>query len=214
MKATMAGRGLFLTFEGGEGAGKTTQIGLLADRLRQAGLPLHTTREPGGTPLGEKIREILVTGDPASMNETTELLLMVAARSAHARAIEDHLTRGDWVLCDRFGDSSLAYQGYGRGLDTGWIRQLNAWSTHGLTPDLTILLDIDPTAGLGRTHNRHHGENRFEQEHHPFHRRVQEGFRQLAAEEPHRFRVLDATLSVALLAEKIWQEVSHVRPLL
>lgn len=203
------GQGIFITFEGGEGAGKSTQIRLLAQHLEQAGIPAWVTREPGGTPLAEKIRHILVTGDPSSMTATTELLLMVAARSAHVHHIRQHMARGVWVLCDRFGDSSLAYQGYGRGLDTQWIRQLNHWATQGLTPHITFLLDIDTTLGLTRAHQRQGGEDRFEQEQQAFHERVRQGFLQLAAEEPGRFHLLDASQPPESLAQHIWQEVTH-----
>ncbi|MBF0611133.1 MAG: dTMP kinase [Magnetococcales bacterium] len=203
----MATRGLFITFEGGEGAGKSSQVQLLAQRMGQSGWTTHTTREPGGTPLAEKIRQLLVSGSPTAMNGTTELLLMEAARSDHVNLIRQYMEAGVHVLCDRFGDSSLAYQGYGRGMDVDWIRQLNHQATGGLQPDLTFLLDVDEALGLGRSKGSHKGEDRFEQEKREFHQRVRQGFLNLAAASPERFRVVDGSQSLEAISQKIWQEV-------
>jgi len=200
-------RSLFITFEGGEGSGKTTQLALLRNRLERAGFPLFATREPGGTPLSEEIRKLLVTGQPERMGPTTELLLMVAARSDHVRRIRTALEQCETVLCDRFSDSSVVYQGAGRGLDAAWIRQLNTWATGGLEPDLTFLLDIDPERGLYRAGKVECTEKRFEQERMGFHRAIRAGFLELARQEAGRFRVLDASRSVDYLSDAIWKEV-------
>ena len=141
----------FVTFEGGEGCGKTTQIGLAATWLAEQGVPSLTTAEPGGTPLGRKIREILLNRGPWSIGAEAELLLFAAARAQHVReTIQPALAEGKLVLCDRFADATLAYQGFGRGLDIGFIRELNDFSACSLTPDRTILLDVPVATGLTR----------------------------------------------------------------
>ena len=145
-------RGRFITFEGGEGAGKSTQIRVLAAALERAGKTVCLTREPGGSGGAEQIRELLVTGDPDRWDAMTELLLLYAARKDHVRRlIEPALENGTWVLCDRFADSTMAYQGYGHGLDRSKIAALHKIVLGDLSPDLTIILDLDPEAGLART---------------------------------------------------------------
>jgi dTMP kinase len=192
--------GYFVTFEGGEGSGKTTQIKLAADWLTERGLPVVATAEPGGTPLGQKIREILLNRGAWTISAEAELFLFAAARAQHVReTLLPSLQRGDWVLCDRFADATYAYQGFGRGLSTGVVDSLNAFSALGLIPDLTILLDLPATIGLARAQSRAAGlradaaEDRFEQEELAFHERIRAGYLTLAAREPQRFRIIDGT---------------------
>ncbi|MBF0369008.1 MAG: dTMP kinase [Magnetococcales bacterium] len=185
-------QGKLITFEGGDGAGKSTQIRLVGDLLRQLGCEVVVTREPGGCDLAEKIRALLVTGEPGGMAPATELLLMEAARAEHvAQVIRPALEQGAWVLCDRFFDSTTAYQGYGRGMDLTWIDTLNRWATGDLIPDRTFYLDLDPEAGVSRSQGGE--ESRFEREGGAFHRRVREGFLNLAGRFPQRLRLIDAT---------------------
>ncbi len=200
------GETMFVTFEGGEGAGKTTQIARLASRLRAAGAAeVLTTREPGAGPLGEELRRLVLHPPQGVLvDPRAELLLMVADRAQHvARIIRPHLTTGGMVVCDRYTDSSLAYQGYGRGLALAEIEHLNAYATDGLTPDLTVLLDIDPAIGLLRQPER----TRMEAETLPFHRRVRAGFLALAARAPSRFLVVNAAHSEEAVEAAIWARV-------
>lgn len=197
----------FITFEGTEGCGKSTQIRLLADHLSQRGYRVCTTREPGGCRISDDIRRILL--DPASegMNPVTELMLYAAARAQHvAEVIRPAMKRGEIVLCDRFADATLTYQGYGRELDIEQIRSLNRMATDGLTPDLTILLDIPLETGLERAVDRNsldnNSEGRFEQEELAFHQRVRNGYLDLASKEE-RFRVVSAEGSIDDVAERI-----------
>ncbi|MBF0179329.1 MAG: dTMP kinase [Magnetococcales bacterium] len=196
----------FVTFEGGEGAGKSTQMRLLAERLQAGGARVTLTREPGGTLMAERIRALLVTGRPDDLDGRAELLLMLAARVEHVRGlIRPALARGEVVLCDRFADSTMAYQGFGRGMDLEWLALLNRFVLGDLLPERTLLLDIDPGAGLARAGRASGGENRFEQEKLSFHQRVRAGFLELAASQPGRFRVIDATGEVAAVAEAVWE---------
>jgi dTMP kinase len=198
--------GLFITFEGGEGSGKSTQIARLAERLRAGGRDPVVTREPGGTPLGEGIRALLL--DPARPPDAlTEALLMVAARAELvARVIRPALARGQVVLCDRYADSTLVYQGAGRGLDRALLRSLNEAATGGLTPDLTLLLDLDPAIGLSRRSAA--GEpNRLDREPEAFHARVRAAYLELSREEPARWVALDATLPSETLVLRIAETV-------
>ena len=207
----------FITFEGGEGSGKTTQINRLAERLTAMGETVTITREPGGCPLAEQIRQWLVSGQPEAIHEKTELLLLTAARIEHVRqVIQPALQRGGWVLCDRFFDSTLVYQGFGRGLDQAWIARLHQWALGPFTPALTVLLDVDPEVGLARSHQKQRGrtgssppETRFEMENLRFHQTVRSGFRTLAAGEPERFRVMDAAGRPGEIAERVWEVVRH-----
>jgi dTMP kinase len=193
---------VFITLEGGEGVGKTTQQALLALQLRQAGYPCLCTREPGGTALGRALREILLHGDP--LTPLAELFLYAADRAEHVqKCILPALAAGQVVVCDRFTDSTLAYQGYGRGLDLQQVRQLNHLATGGLQPHLTLWLDLPPEVGLARSGSC----DRLEQERLEFHRRVHQGFQALAAAEPQRIVRIDAEGSPLEVAARIWSVV-------
>ena len=199
-------RAKFITFEGGEGAGKSTQLRLLADRLRKENIAVEVTREPGGTPGAEAIRELLVRGDAARWTPMTEAFLHVAARTDHvARFIQPALNEGKWVLCDRFADSTVAYQGYGHGLDKSVIAQLNKMALSDVRPDLTLIFDIPVKEGLARSRkpSQLRGEDRYEKMDVGFHERIREGFLEIAAQEPQRCRVINATGSVEMVAEQI-----------
>jgi dTMP kinase len=201
---------VFITLEGGEGVGKTTQQALLALQLRQAGYPCLCTREPGGTALGRALREILLHGDP--LTPLAELFLYAADRAEHVqKCILPALAAGQVVVCDRFTDSTLAYQGYGRGLDLEKIRQLNHLATGGLQPHLTLWLDLPPEVGLARKASgplaRTGLADRLEQERLEFHRRVHQGFQTLAAAEPQRIVRIDAGGSPLEVAARIWSVV-------
>jgi len=189
-------RGLFITLEGGEGAGKSTSMAFVREFLELAGHDVVVTREPGGTPLGEEIRKILLHGRDA-MAIDTELLLMFAARAEHLEhVIRPALARGACVICDRFTDATYAYQGGGRGVDDSRIRVLEDWVQHGLRPDLTLLLDIPVTEGLERAGNRS-APDRFEREQQEFFERVRQRYLLAAAKEPERIRVIDAARPIA-----------------
>jgi dTMP kinase len=182
--------GTFVTLEGPEGAGKTTQVKLLSKQLTKLGVPHIVTRDPGGTPLGKQVRRILLTPG-INVAPTTELLLYQADRAQHvAELIKPALEEGKLVLCDRFIDSSIAYQGYGRNIDIKLIKDLNELSTGGLKPVLTILFDIQSEDGLSRLHPG--GHDRIEREALDFHTRVRKGYLALADLEPERWRILDA----------------------
>ncbi|MDZ4837760.1 MAG: dTMP kinase [Candidatus Melainabacteria bacterium] len=182
--------GTFVTLEGPEGAGKTTQVKLLSKQLTKLGVPHVVTRDPGGTPLGKQVRRILLTPG-INVAPMTELLLYQADRAQHvAEVIKPALEEGKLVLCDRFIDSSIAYQGYGRNIDMKLIKDLNELSTGGLRPVLTILFDIQSEDGLSRLHPG--GHDRIEREALDFHKRVRKGYLELAQLEPERWRILDA----------------------
>lgn len=185
-------RGRFITLEGGEGAGKTSNLEHIRRRLEEAGQAVVLTREPGGTPLGEQIRTLLLDHRQAAMAGDTELLLMFAARAQHLdELIRPALTEGKWVLCDRFTDASYAYQGGGRGIDPARIGALEQWVQRGLAPDLTILLDLPVDQGLARA-GRRSEPDRFEREQQAFFQRVRSAYLERARREPERFRVVDA----------------------
>ncbi len=189
----MSTRALFITVEGIEGTGKSTNLRFLLECLVARGIDPVVTREPGGTPIGERIRELLLDTGHGAMCDDTELLLMFAARAQHlAQVIRPALDKGQWVLCDRFTDATYAYQGGGRGMDSGRISVLEEWTQRGLRPDLTILLDVDPEVGLARAAGRGRAADRFEQERLEFFERVRARYLDLAAAEPERFRVVDA----------------------
>ncbi len=200
--------GLFVTFEGGEGSGKSTQLTRLAERLRANGVEPLVTREPGGTPLAEGIRAVLL--DPArSPGAVAEALLMVAARAdLVATRLKPALESGGVVLCDRYGDSTIAYQGGGRGLDARQLAEWNRVATGGLLPDLTLLFDLPARLGLARRAGAAGTPNRLDLESEAFHSRVRERYLELARAEPGRFVVLDASLAPDLLAEQVWAAVS------
>lgn len=186
-------RGRFITLEGGEGAGKSTNLHYLRDRLQTAGQVVTVTREPGGTPLGESIRDLLLDSGHSAMHADTELLLMFAAREQHLRErILPALTRGEWVLCDRFTDATYAYQGGGRGLDRQRIAQLESWVQADFQPYRTLLFDLPVDIGMERAGQR--GVlDRFEQEQAAFFERVRATYLARAREFPERFRVIDAS---------------------
>ncbi|HLW38676.1 MAG TPA: dTMP kinase [Candidatus Eremiobacteraceae bacterium] len=200
----MAG-GLFVTFEGVEGAGKSTQVRLLADNLSRAGMQSVVTREPGGTPLGERVRALLI--DPgADMSRETEALLLNSSRAELVdKTIAPALRAGKLVVCDRFWDATLAYQGYGRGLPLDNLQQLNLFAARGLTPDLTFLLDIPLDISRQRLQGR--STDRMERENQAFHERVARGYRELAAANAQRFVVLDGTQPQAQVAAQVLDAV-------
>ena len=183
---------MFITLEGPEGSGKSSQIGLLAAFLRQRGYGVVQTREPGGTPIGDQIRACLHDVNNVAMTAVTELLLYSASRAQHvAELIRPALAQGQVVLCDRFADSSIAYQGYGRGVDLDELHFLTRIATQGLRPDLTLLLDIDVARGLARRQTGGDEMNRLDLETLTFHERVRQGYHALAAAEPDRWVVVD-----------------------
>jgi len=197
------GNGKFITLEGGEGAGKSTQIAALASLLRGHGLDVLETREPGGAPGAEDIRRLLVEGEPGRWAPMSEALLHSAARAEHlARTLRPALAAGTWVVCDRFTDSTLAYQGYGHGLGPARIRALNEIVTEGLTPDLTLILDLPVEAGLARAGARG-GADRYERMGTDFHQRLREGFLAIAAAEPARCAVIDASQKIEAVTAAI-----------
>ena len=199
---------MFITFEGIEGCGKTTQAKLLAEKLIRQGRRVTLTREPGGCPIADKIRAILLDAEHAAMTPLAELLLYAAARNQHLNdTVRPALARGDIVLCDRFTDATVAYQGYGRGLDLALIERLNTLATSGLAPGLTILMDCPVEVGLGRALSRIDGthgskEERFERESRRFHEAVREGYHALAHADPHRFAIVEADRPVSVIADQ------------
>jgi len=195
--------GRFITVEGSEGAGKSTNIDFIRNELDSRGIPVVETREPGGTPLGEDIRGLLLGHRHDGMADDTELLLIFAARCEHLdQVVRPALARGQWVLCDRFTDASYAYQGGGRGIAMDRIGQLEQWVQQGLQPDLTLLLDIPVVEGLERTRKRGGGPDRFERQDLDFFERVRQCYLQRAQRYP-RFALIDARRSLALVQEQI-----------
>jgi dTMP kinase len=199
---------MFITLEGSEGSGKSTQIHPLADRLKSAGFNVLTTREPGGTEIGDQIREILFSMENLNMGARTETLLFQAARAQLVdQVIYPHLEKGGIVISDRYADSTLAYQGYGRGVDLAQLRSLLAFTTNKLIPDLTLLLDLDVEEGLKRRIKG--GEiNRLDACELEFYHRVRKGYRELVELEPHRWVVIKADLPEQEVSAKIWEVVS------
>ena len=197
---------MFITFEGPEGGGKTTQIQLLYQTLCEHGYPALMTREPGGTAIGNAIRSVLLDAANTAMSERTEALLFNAARAQLIdEIVRPALTDGQIVLCDRYADSTLAYQGYGRGLDICGLRQLITFATSGLQPDLTVYLQVDPAAGIERKRQLAGAEwNRLDEEALAFHQSVEEGFRRLIAVEPARWVTIDAMQPIDAVQQKIW----------
>jgi dTMP kinase len=198
---------LFITFEGPEGSGKSTQAAALSQRLRRTGLDVLLTREPGGTPIGDQIRGVLTSLDNTGMDPHTEFLLFSASRAQLARRlIAPHLEAGGVAVSDRFFHSSLAYQGFGHGLDLGALRQITAFATGGLMPDLIVLLDLPVEQGLKRRQKDGHW-NRLDAYDLDFHRRIRQGYLQLAREDPRRWTVIDADQPPPAVEELVWQAV-------
>ncbi|MBA2251560.1 MAG: dTMP kinase [Nitrospirales bacterium] len=209
-------RGAFITLEGIEGSGKTTQLARLAKFLREKGYRVVETREPGGTPLAEQIRGVMLNLPPHMPSEHNtarlaepftpecEAALVFAARAQHVtHVINQALKQGTIVLCDRFSDSTLAYQGYARGLDVRTLKTLNRFATRGLTPDLTLLFDLPVESGLVRRQQHDSDQNRLDRETRQFHNRVRKGFLDLAAHEPHRIKVIDASEDLDGITAKV-----------
>jgi len=204
---------MFITFEGPDGSGKSTQARLLAQRLRDAGYSVLESVEPGGTPIGQQIRRILL--DPANheLCPTTELLLMFAARAQNVEQwILPALAAGRIVVSDRFTDSTIAYQGAGRGLGIGVVMDVDRIACHGVRPDLTIVVDIDAEAGLQRARSRNEkqgdaSESRLDEQALEFHRKVREAYHALAAREPRRVRIIEGDGMPEVVAERVWAEV-------
>ncbi len=200
---------LFITFEGGEGCGKSFQAKALYRRLKRRASPALLTHEPGGTPLGRKLRRQLKRTEGSDISPLAELFLFNASRAQLVdEVIKPALGRGEIVVCDRFADSTAAYQSYGRGLALETVTAVNNAATGGLQPDLTVLLDIPPQSGLERKGEQRH--DRFEQEALAFHQRVRDGYLKLAAGEPERWLVIDATLPKAKVEQIIWQHVTRL----
>lgn len=200
-------KGLFITFEGVEGSGKSTQVGLLASKLREDGVDIVVTREPGGTRIGELIREITHSKDNVDLTAVCETYLMSASRSQHVREIiKPALQIGKIVICDRFIDSSLAYQGYGRQLGEKVIEELNKLALDSIMPDLTILLDVTPGVGFAR---RNHTDkiDRLDLQKEDFYNRVYEGYHQLARRFKDRFYIVDSTKPISEVADIIWEKI-------
>jgi len=201
-------RGRFITFEGGEGAGKSTQVQRLAARLKASGHEVVTTREPGGSPGAESIRDIVLRGDADRWSPVTETLLMYAARRDHIeRVIRPALAQGAWVICDRFADSTRAYQGAAGGVDPGFITALETYILEATRPDLTLVFDLPAETGLERAHARAGAEMRFESKGIAFHERLRAGFQAIAAAEPDRCAVIDATASMDGVEAAVWATV-------
>jgi dTMP kinase len=199
---------MFITLEGPEGSGKSSQIPALAEFLREQGYQVYTTREPGGTTIGDQIRAVLHDLENTSMHPRTEILLFLAARAQHVEeVIRPLLEKGTIVICDRYADSTLAYQGYGHGVDLDMLKKLLDFSTGGLYPDLTILLDIDVEKGLNRRKESGGEWNRLDAYTLAFHRRVREGYLTLAANEPQRWRIVDAAQSIENVQESLQQTI-------
>lgn len=198
---------MFITLEGPEGSGKSTQIRRLAERLEAMGYPVITTREPGGTPIGDQIRQVLVRMENKELHPRTEILLFLAARAQLVeQLIKPALQDGKIILCDRYGDSTLAYQGYGHGLDLEILRYMLDFATDNLKPDLTILLDLDVRTGLTRKKAEDEW-NRLDAYEVLFHEHVREGYLNLAREEPERWRIVDAAQGIDAVQEDLFRIV-------
>lgn len=196
--------GQFITIEGVEGAGKSTQVAFIKQRLEEQGKQVVMTREPGGTDISEQIRSLLLTPMANPMAIDTELLLMFAGRAEHVeKVIRPALERGDWVICDRFTDASFAYQGGGRGVSRERIKALADWTLKGLTPDLTFLFDLSVELGLKRVIARKNGVDRFEQEKVDFFERIRQSYLESAELEPNRIKVIDSSQSIEHIQQQL-----------
>ncbi|MCB1379854.1 MAG: dTMP kinase [Alphaproteobacteria bacterium] len=201
--------GLFVTFEGGEGAGKSTQIRRLARRIEAAGRDCLVTREPGGTPQAEQVRGLLVSGDTTRWSAQAEALLNYAARDSHLElVIRPALARGAVVLCDRFMDSTRAYQGYAGGCSMPFIDALELAIVGATRPDLTLIFDLDPAQGLSRARSRVNTEDRYERKGVAFHERLRQGFLDILRKEPRRCRLVDASQPMDVVEDAVWSIVS------
>ena len=201
-------QGRFITFEGGEGTGKSTQSARLVERLRARGLEVVQTREPGGSPGAEEVRHLALNGDPGRWSPMTETLLMFAARSDHLeRTIRPALGAGHWVVCDRFADSSRAYQGIGGGTPAAFIEALDAAVVGSTQPDLTLVFDLPVAVGLERAFGRGLTETRFESKGLDFHERLRLGFLEIAARYPQRCAVIDADAEMDMVSARVWASV-------
>jgi dTMP kinase len=211
-------RGRFISFEGGEGGGKSTQVRLLAERLRARGHEVVCTREPGGSPGAEALRDLLVRGEVDRWSPTAETLILYAAREDHLqRTIRPALAAGAWVICDRFADSTRAYQGAAGAVAPALITALERAVVGETWPDLTLVFDLQPELGLARAAGRGGAEARFEAKGIEFHTRLREGFLALAAAEPERCRLIDAAEEIGVVAARVWAEVEarfHLAPAL
>ncbi|MCC3302579.1 dTMP kinase [Arthrobacter sp. zg-Y895] len=206
-------RGLFIAMEGGDGAGKSTQAQRLAAALQETGRTVLRTREPGGTPVGEQLRALVLEHGNGEIDARTEALIFAASRAAHVQQIiEPALAAGTVVVCDRYVDSSIAYQGAGRQLGTDAVRTLNHWATGGLEPDLTVLLDVDPERGRDRRTAGDAAEDRLESEPDAFHLQIRLAFLEAAQAAPGRYLVLDAGRPMDELAETILRRVEKLLP--
>jgi dTMP kinase len=202
--------GQFITLEGGEGAGKSTQVKRLAAALGEKGIEALTTREPGGSPGAEEIRGLLVNGAPGRWDALTETLLVYAARADHVkRTIGPALLAGKWVICDRFADSTYAYQGAGRGLQRETIRRIDSVVLDDFKPDLTLMLDLDVETGLKRAGARGEAESRFENFDRDFHERLRQAFLEIARRHPDRCQVINAAENEDAVAAAIWSAVAR-----
>ena len=208
MSSPLVRHGRFITFEGGEGAGKSTQVRLLADWLMARGIPVEVTREPGGSPGAEEIRALLISGEGGRWDPLAETLLHYAARREHVvRRVVPALEAGAWVLCDRFADSTVAYQGYGQGVPFEQIATIQKATLGGFAPDLTLILDVSPQTRQLRIGARPGGLDRYERMDEAFHVRVREGFIAIAALDPQRCRVIPADGDIATVARAIQDAV-------
>lgn len=203
-------RGIFITLEGGEGSGKSTQSILIGDRLENRGREVLLTREPGGTSGAEEIRNLLVSGNPESWSSLSEALLMSAARDDHLRRLIIPALRAEkFVICDRFMDSTWAYQGVAGGVSAELLAMLETHVVQNHTPDLTLVFDLDPEVGLARARDRgHHTENRFEAKGMVYHQNIRRAFLEIAQRFPERCVVVDASLELEDIAAQVWQIVS------
>jgi dTMP kinase len=203
--------GLFITFEGGEGAGKSTVLSRINERLEKEGYDVLATREPGGSLIAEKIRQVILDPSHTEMDSRTEALLYAAARRQHlVETVLPHLKKGGLVLCDRFVDSSLVYQGVARGIGVDDVRNINLFATEGKLPDLTLFFDVVPEIGLARITNHDGREfNRLDRESLKFHEQVRGAYHQLHKQEPERIRMVDASHPLEKVMVETWEEIKQ-----